>query len=402
MSNKPKNLSSDLQGISQLSVETIKGITKVVESLHRTISEKPQILGGPKEKTTGLTGAIYKSINVVTHLIGEGINTVLKKTRDMHGEYSGEHRLSKTREAVASAMNGVLGDHFDKEENPLAITMSFRVNGESLDKQQLIELFNNNESSMTILIHGLCMNDLQWTRDGHNHGDLLQQKLGHTVVYLHYNTGLHVSENGRQLTHLLNEIEHRENISINILAHSMGGLVARSACYYAQKNNHNWLSCVDKIVFLGTPHHGAILAKGGHWADILLQISPYSAPFAKITKVRSSGLTDLRHGYITDEDWQNEEVRKIIPLPENIQCYAIAATKSNKESSKVNHYLVGDGLVSLNSALGEHKSNSLNIEFAKGQQWIARSIGHMQLLSDINVYKMIENWMREESIKCKK
>jgi len=89
------------------------------------------------------------------------------------------------------------------------------------------------------------------------------------------------------------------------------------------------------MVFLGTPHHGAVLAKGGHWADILLQISPYSAPFAKVTKVRSSGLTDLRHGYIIDEDWNNEEVRKIIPLPKNIQCYSIATTTSVKESSKL-------------------------------------------------------------------
>jgi len=393
MPKQPKNLSSDLRGISMLSVDAVKGTTKVVESLHSTISQYTSILGDPKEKTKGLTGMIYKSVNGVTYLLGEGINAVLNKTSQMHGDYSGEHKLSATREAVAAAMNGVLGDHFENGENPLAIGMSFRVNGQALDKSQLLELFNNATNKLTILIHGLCMNDLQWTRDGHNHGELLAEELDHTIIYLHYNTGLHVSENGRQLSQLLNEIEQVNGLSINILAHSMGGLVARSACYYATQENHEWLSHLDKMVFLGTPHHGAVLAKGGHWADILLQISPYSAPFTKVTKVRSSGLTDLRHGYIIDEDWNNEEVRKIIPLPKNIQCYSIATTTSVKESSKLANDVVGDGLVSIRSALGKHKDKNLNLDFAEDHQWIGRNISHMQLLSDSKVYEVIKSWM---------
>ncbi len=393
MPKHPKNLSSDLRGISKLSVEAVKGTTKVVESLHSTISQYTSILGDPKEKTKGLTGMIYKSINGVTYLLGEGIDAVLNKTSQMHGDYTGEHKLSASREAVAAAMNGVLGDHFEKGDNPLAISMNFRINGQTLDKNHLLELFNNRTNKLTILIHGLCMNDLQWTRDAHNHGELLAEELDHTIIYLHYNTGLHVSENGRQLSQLLNEIEPVDGLSINILAHSMGGLVARSACYYATEENHKWLSQLDKMIFLGTPHHGAVMAKGGHWAEILLQISPYSAPFAKITKVRSSGLTDLRYGYIIDEDWHNEEVRKIIPLPKNIQCYAIATTKSVKESSKIANDVVGDGLVTIHSALGKHKDKNLTLDFAEDHQWIGRNISHMQLLSDRGVYKVIKSWM---------
>ena len=393
MPKKPKNLSSDLQGISQLSIDTVKGITKVVESLHSTISANTPILGASKDKSSGLTGAIYKSINLVTHLIGEGINAVLNKTSQLQGEYTGEHKLSNTREAVAAAMNGVLGDHFDKKENPLAIKMSLRIKGQTLDNKQLNELFSKTENPITLLIHGLCMNDLQWTRDGHNHGELLQQELGHTVIYLHYNTGLHVSENGRLLAQLLEEINIAKDIKINILAHSMGGLVARSACYYAQKSNHSWLTSIDKIIFLGTPHHGAILAKGGHWIDVFLEISPYSAPFAKITKVRSNGLHDLRHGCVIDEDWQEHEERKIVPLPENINCHAIATTTSDKESSKLANDIVGDGLVSIESALGIHKDKNLNLNISKEHHWVGRNISHMQLLSDKEVYEVIKNWL---------
>ena len=392
MSKKPKNLSSDLQGLSQLSIDAVKGTTKVVESLHSTISQYTSILGDPKEKTTGLTGVIYKSINTVTHLLGEGINAILNKTTQMQPDYTGEHKSSKTREAVAAAMNGVLGDHFDKNENPLAIQMGFRVNGQTLEKQQLNQLFNQSEKPITILMHGLCMNDLQWNREGHNHGDFLEKELGHSVIYLHYNSGLHVSENGRQLSHLLNQIDIAENASINFLCHSMGGLVARSACYYAKKLNHSWISSLKKMIFLGTPHHGAILAKGGHWVDIFLQISPYSAPFAKITKVRSNGLHDLRHGCVIDEDWQKDDERNRVPLPDGIACYAIGTTTS-EYVSKFHEKVVGDGLVSINSALGVHKDKKLDLNIPKENQFTSSEINHMQLLSNKEIYLVIKSWL---------
>ncbi|MFK8011867.1 MAG: lipase family alpha/beta hydrolase [Marinicellaceae bacterium] len=392
MPKKPKNLSSDLQGVSKLTIDAVKGTTKVVEALHSTISQFTPILGDPKEKTKGLTGVIYQSINTVTHLLGEGINAVLKQTRNMHGEYSGEHKLSKTREAVASAMNGVLGDHFDKGDNPLAINMSFRVNGQSLDKEQLKALFNETDKPITILIHGLCMNDLQWTRDGHNHGQLLIDDLGHTVIYLHYNTGLHVSENGRQLSELLYELELNDTVSINFLCHSMGGLVVRSACYYAKVLNHSWHTLVNKMIFLGTPHHGALLAKGGHWADVFLQISPYSAPFAKITKVRSNGLHDLRHGCVVDEDWLVSDERKIVPLPKNVNCYAIGTTTS-EYASEFHEKVVGDGLVSIDSALGVHQDKKLNLNIPKANQWTGTEINHMQLLSNEKIYQVIKGYL---------
>ena len=393
MTKKTKNLSSDLQGISKLSIDAVKGTTKVVEALHSTISQYTPILGDPKEKTQGLTGIIYKSINGITHLLGEGINAIFNKTGQMHGNYTGEHKLSPTREAVAAAMNGVLGDHFEKGENPLAINMSFRIDGQPLDANQLAEFIENASNNVTIMIHGLCMNDLQWTRDGHNHGDLLADELDHTIIYLHYNTGLHVSENGRKLAEKLDAIKLKKGMKLNIVGHSMGGLLARSACYYAKESNQSWLSIIDKIIFLGTPHHGANLAKGGHWADVLLQISPYSAPFAKITKVRSSGLTDLRHGSIIDEDWQSEDERRIVALPENVACYAIATITSEKPTAKLSDKIVGDGLVTINSALGIHQNIQLDLNIAKQNQWTGHEISHMQLLSSKQVYQVIKGWL---------
>ena len=42
---------------------------------------------------------------------------------------------------------------------------------------------------LLVLAHGLCMNDLQWMRKGHDHGASLAGDLGYSPVYLHYNTG---------------------------------------------------------------------------------------------------------------------------------------------------------------------------------------------------------------------
>ena len=112
----------------------------------------------------------------------------------------------------------------------------------------------------------------------------------------------------------------------------MGGLVARSACHYGAAAGHAWLRHLRTLVFLGTPHHGAPMERGGNWIDLLLGISPYSAPLARLGKIRSAGITDLRYGNLTHEDWQGRDRfargdrRRFVPLPEGVRCYAIAAT----------------------------------------------------------------------------
>ncbi|VAW33625.1 hypothetical protein MNBD_GAMMA01-1925, partial [hydrothermal vent metagenome] len=76
----------------------------------------------------------------------------------------------------------------------------------------------------------------------------------------------------------------------------------------------------------------------------------------------------------------------------NVQCYAIAATKSNKQSSKLVKDVIGDGLVTVNSALGKHKNRDLNI--AKNKQWVGQNISHIQLLSDESVYAVIRKFLQ--------
>ena len=394
---------SDIRGAGNLTIDAITGITDLVEAMHHTIASFGGILGGSNQnRTTGITGMVYRNIRTITELVGDGIDVSLKRLSSLLGE----KKSSQEREAVLSALNGVLGDHLAARNNPLAIPMQFRRNGVPLvmGEQAFDQAVHQSNGKVALMIHGACMNDLQWERKGHNHGEALARDLGYLPVYLHYNTGRHISRNGRELAGLIDTFMNQlsQPIELVIIAHSMGGLVSRSAWHYGKAAGHSWLNHLLKIVFLGTPHHGAPLERTGNRLDTILKISPYSAPFSRLGKIRSAGITDLRYGNILDEDWKGRDrfegsgdPRTIVPLPDNLQCYTIAAT-TGKESTGLGDNLVGDGLVPLNSALGRHKNPDFNLLFPETHQWIARDMNHMDVLNHPQVYKTIKQWLENK------
>jgi len=409
MSRSPDNLSTYLRGVGSLTIDAITGITDIVESLHHTISSFSGILGAPdQDRTNGVTGMVYRKIRTVTELVGDGIDVLLDmpkfrwRVQDCNLS-SNPHHLGTlpAREAVLAALNGVLGDFLVARNNPLAIPMQFRRNGKPLNGQALSQAIQQSDGRLAIMVHGSCMNDLQWNRQGHDHGAALAHDLGFLPIYVHYNTGLHISENGRKFSDLLETIvaQSPQPISLFIIAHSMGGLVSRSACHYGKKSGRIWLDHLRKLLFLGTPHHGALLEKGGNRIDTILEMNPYSAPFSRLGKIRSCGITDLRYGNVVDDDWKGRDrfefsgdQRTPVPLPEGVRCYSIAATIC-KKSDKFGDDLIGDGLVTLSSALGHHKNAELNLLFPEICQWVGRNMNHMDLLSHPEVYETIRRWL---------
>ena len=245
------------------------------------------------------------------------------------------------------------------------------------------------------------MNDLQWMRDGHDHGAALAHDLGYTPVYLHYNTGRHISTNGREFGDLMETLVGAWPHPIErltIIGHSMGGLVARSAYHYATLAEHGWPKRLDHLVFLGTPHFGAPLARAGTWADYLVGISPYTAPFARLGKVRSAGIKDLHHGNLRDEDWNalaGESVRvarSLLPLPLGLRCYAVAASKQERPTSSGTK-IRGDGLVPVNSALGLARDPALSLALPAAHRWVGYGMGHLDLLSRSDVHEQLKRWL---------
>jgi pimeloyl-ACP methyl ester carboxylesterase len=392
---------ADFRGFNRLTIDGIAGIVDLVEAMHYNIASVPGILAKPKRsRTTGITGLVYRGIRGVIGLVGHGLDKLLARLEPLLGERS----TWPGREALLAALNGVLGDYLAASNNPLAITMALRRGGIALpgERAPLAAAIPQAGGKLVVLLHGLCMNDLQWMRKGHDHGAALARDLAYTPVYLHYNSGLHISTNGRAFAELLETLVQRWPVPLTqlvLIGHSMGGLVARSACHYGALARHEWLRRVDKLVFLGTPHHGAPLERGGNWVDMLLGSSAYSAPLARLGKIRSTGITDLRFGSLLDEDWKKRDrfersgdLRAAVPLPEGVACYAIAAT-TGKTAGDLTDKLIGDGIVPLASALGHHTNPRLALTFDESRRWVAYGINHLDLLSRPEVYAQIERWL---------
>jgi pimeloyl-ACP methyl ester carboxylesterase len=387
----------DLRGLGRLAVDATLGVTDLVEVLHHTISRAPGALGTHEHAPMrGIPSLVYSSIRGITRLVGGGLDAVLAQVAPP--VYEG--RSSPERDAVLAALNGVVGDHLAASGNSLAIPMQLRRDGQALvlDAEMLAAAIEQPSGKLLLMVHGLCLNDRQWRRREHDHGALLAMDLGYTNIYLHYNTGLHISENGRAFAGLLESLLHSWPVPVQdlvIVGHSMGGLVARSACHYGALAGHAWLPQLSKIVFLGTPHHGSPVERAGHWLNGMLGVSPYTAAFERLGRLRSAGITDLRYGSLLDEDWAGcaSSPRRAVRLPMGVQCYCIGAS-TGRTAGDLRDRLLGDGLVPLHSALGDHASPSLALQFC--EQWIGYDMNHLDLLDRRDVYEQLRQWLAEE------
>jgi pimeloyl-ACP methyl ester carboxylesterase len=288
-----------------------------------------------------------------------------------------------------AALNGVLGDHLADTANPLALKMQFRREGSGPKPGGRI----------IVLIHGLCMSDLQWTRCDHDHAAALARDFGFTPVYLSYNSGLHISTNGRALAESLEALITQWPTPIEdlaIIGHSMGGLVARSACHYAEEADFLWRRKLNKLIFLGTPHHGAPRERIGHWVEGVVGRIPYASGIARLAKIRSAGVTDLRHGALLDEDWSAGDAARprIVALPQGVSCYAIAASLA-AGSAGLKGRLIGDGLVTVASAMGDHRDPARDLRIPADRRWVGVEMGHFDLLSRPEVYEQVARWLAE-------
>jgi PGAP1-like protein len=412
---------SDIQGLAQLATQGVLGVTDLAETVHGNVYKAVAVPFGPLGQAfvdrapgasgvrqRGITGLVYGSVRGAARLAGGAVNAALAGAAPLLPRQSS----SPTREAVLSALNGVLGDQLLANANPLTITMSLRHRGQTLalDKSALAHALPQITGKILVLAHGLCMNDLQWTAKGadghlHNHGETLAQSLGYTPLYLHYNTGLHTSINGQQLAALLEDLVQAWPVPIedmSLLVHSMGGLVARSACEQARTAGLSWPEKLKNLVFLGTPHQGAPLERVGSWIDRVLGSNAMTRPFARIGQIRSSGITDLRYGHVLAAHWEGRDRFEStggdnrlnlppLPLPAGVACFAVAGTTSKTRPARGG--LMGDGLVPVASALGVHADPAMALAFPSENQFIAYATDHMALLKSPAIAAQLVLWL---------
>lgn len=395
----------DTHGVVRLAFTGVDRLTGIVEAMHANIAARVLPLGpGTDGRTRGLTGLVYRIIRTVNAGLGAGADRgfgLLQGRRAALPAPAGSRR----REAILAALNGVVGDHLAETGNPLAIVTSFRRDGCRLDPDPA--LLRGRLGSVTghllVQVHGLCMNDLQWDRDGYRHAAHLEHAFGVTTVDLHYNSGRHVFTNGLDFAVALERLAAAWPVPlerITILAHSMGGLVTRAACAQGRAAGHRWPSLVREVIYLGTPHHGAPLERGGHWLQTTAEISPYLAPLARLGRLRSAGITDLRHGNIADEDREPGDrfargagqKRRPAPLDAGMRHFAVAASLG-KAAGDPRDRLLGDGLVPRGSALGHHADPAHALGFAPDRCLTLFETDHWGLLSSPAVTGQLVRWM---------
>ena len=207
---------------------------------------------------------------------------------------------------MIAAIAGLTGDALEADGSPLAQPMAIRVGGEPVrpGAAALADAFPEATSRVVVFVHGLMETEFSWGAT-ETYGTRLARELGYTPVYVRYNSGLHISRNGRCLSDLLEELVAAWPVEVERIAlvgHSMGGLVARSACQRGTEAGASWVALVKQSVSLGTPHMGAPLEQAVHVLSAGLAALPETRPFASFLRRRSGGIRDLRQGSLVDED----------------------------------------------------------------------------------------------------
>jgi PGAP1-like protein len=231
-------------------------------------------------------------------------------------------------------------------------------------------------SRIAVFVHGLCETGDAWRvlplggKPGRPaYGDRLRDELGLTPVYLNYNTGLRISDNGRRLAELLDELEGDWPVpveEITLVAHSMGGLVARSACHHAVAAELSWSRAVWHVFCLGTPHLGADLEKGANALGWALGRLPETRALSEVLNARSAGIKDLRYGSCIEDDWRDCDPDELlrdrcneVPFLHGAAHYFVAASLRDGSVG----WLLGDLFVRLPSASGRGSGRGRRIEF---------------------------------------
>jgi len=390
----PDGFGTDLHAASSLVIDAVGGVTDIVEDLHRTISTLAPVVGAPRGgRTRGITGLVYRSVRGITRAVGVSLDAALGRLAPLLDR---QVMPPPARASALAALNGVLGDFLEANGNALALPMQWRQAGVTVDARALLRAPMASPSRrVLVLIHGLCMHDGQWQREGHDHGAALAAALGLVPLYLRYNSGRSVAVNGRELAAQLETVLGDLAIDIDeliLLGHSMGGLVARSALHYGDLAQHRWRQVPTRLLCLGSPHLGAPLERAGHGLDLLLGVSPYSAPFARLGLIRSAGIQDLRHGRVIDADGSDATLAP--PLPRGISTYLVAASKQKTAPAKGRPR--GDGLVPVDSALGRHRDPQRALGVPDDRCRLVFAHDHFDLLASREVYAQLLDWLQND------
>jgi pimeloyl-ACP methyl ester carboxylesterase len=412
------DIKTDVRGAAAITGRGLAATTGLIRDLHSAFADRVFDLTGPPAAgvqvlhngiSRGVYAAVGGGLRATSYAAGRVAGTVASRRTPAADYVPLTDRIRGN--IVVGALNGAWGDSLIRQRNPLALSMTVRVEGRDvgLDAASLAAAFPEASDDVVVFLHGLCETELSWwtgarTHYGNprsSHGYRLEREIGATPVYLRFNTGRHISDNGDDLAALLDELLVNwptDVTRLTLIGHSLGGLVIRSACCRAQEDASPWVERVRRIVYLGAPHLGAPLEVAVARAGAAMRRLPETRPIAAALASRSVGIKDLRYGDVLAADWSSIEDLDAwrceppgcTPLLTSAEHYYVGATLT-REAEHLVARLIGDALVTFPSASGAGRNRRLELEIDRGRH--LGGLHHFDLLNHPRVWELLEQWL---------
>ncbi len=396
----------ELTALGDLAGGAAAGIATQAGEVHAGVAQRVFDAVGPAAAPVRvvhdrIAGSAYAAARVLSGaLVRAGAGTL----GAARGDDAASITDTPTGRALVGAINGLYGDRLRREGSALQIPMAVRRRGREvpLERESVAAAFTDATPRLAVFVHGLAETESAWRRRADRHlpyGDRLRAELHYTPVYVRYNSGLHISDNGRRLAQVLDELTAGWPVAVDeiaLIGHSMGGLVLRGACHYGGAGG--WRERVRHVLMLGSPHRGAPLERAANAACHAASLLPETRPLSTPIRIRSAGVKDLGFGYVVDEDWVGHDpdalwsnTATVVPYLETANHYFVSATVSREADAPVGR-LVGDLLVLQASAWSQERGVRRR-RFPVDHYAHLGAANHFDLLNHPAVYELIRGWL---------
>jgi hypothetical protein len=230
----------ELRSLARLGFDELRRATDGIGDVHRAVAERAfgASGGGALPARTlhdAISNGVYAGLGGAARLAGIAADAGLggRAVRD------GRRLSASPRGALlVGALNGLIGDALEREGSDLHEPMSVRTGGRpvALEPEALAAAYPDAGPRVVVFLHGLMETEFSWRLgagpEGETYASRLRRDLGCTPVEVRYNSGRHISENGRSLAELLERVVGAWPVEVEevaLVGHSMGGLVARWA-----------------------------------------------------------------------------------------------------------------------------------------------------------------------------
>src|SRR4051794_27182226 len=195
----------EAKALVRLAFDEIGRVPGGIWGTHKAVAERAfRLTPGPIARLVqvahnGISGAVYGSLRAGTHTFGIAASAAVR------GRPGRVVSTTPWGGAAIGVIDGLIGDALERDKSALQEPLCVRVDDQPVppERDDLAAAFPNATRRIVVFVHGLMGTELYWNigaRKGiPSYGERLEAELGMTPVYIRYNTGRHISENGRSL-----------------------------------------------------------------------------------------------------------------------------------------------------------------------------------------------------------